>query len=174
MSYYTVDANEDAVVYRLGKYHTTVGPGLHFKLPLLDKVEHAKVGLLHKKEFGYETTDAGVKTQYSPVAQENISLMITNDPSIVEVTWVVQYRIGNAYEYLVNVKNVEKAILDLSEAGMRLQIGDVSFNDILSNRGDLGIESGVKDYMQRFLDLYKSGISIGSVKLQTAKYPEQN
>lgn len=151
MSYYTVDANEEAVIYRLGKYHTTVGPGLHFKLPLFDKVEYAQTGLVHKKEFGYETTSADVQTQYSAINQDNVSVMITNDPSIVEVTWAVQYRIHDAYAYLVNVKNVEKTILDLSEAGMRLEIGDVSFNDILSNRGDLGIESGVRNYMQQIL-----------------------
>ncbi len=35
-AFYTVDANENAVVLRLGKYHTTSGPGLQFKIPLID------------------------------------------------------------------------------------------------------------------------------------------
>ena len=39
LSYYTVDANEKAVILRLGKYHDTVGPGLHFRIPLIDNVE---------------------------------------------------------------------------------------------------------------------------------------
>ena len=34
-SFYTVGANENTVILRLGKYHTTTGPGLHFKLPLI-------------------------------------------------------------------------------------------------------------------------------------------
>ena len=37
-SIYTVDANENAVVLRLGKYNSTTGPGLHLKLPLLSKL----------------------------------------------------------------------------------------------------------------------------------------
>ena len=32
---YTVDANENGVVLRLGKYLETTGPGLHFKIPLI-------------------------------------------------------------------------------------------------------------------------------------------
>ena len=35
LSFYTVDANENAVILRLGKYYTTSGPGLQFKIPLL-------------------------------------------------------------------------------------------------------------------------------------------
>ena len=41
-SVYTVDANENAVILRLGKYNTTTGPGLQFKFPLLDKVYKVK------------------------------------------------------------------------------------------------------------------------------------
>ena len=36
LSFYTVDANENAVILRLGKYYTTNGPGLQLKFPFLD------------------------------------------------------------------------------------------------------------------------------------------
>ena len=32
-SYYTVHADEEAVILRLGSYSQTAGPGFHFKLP---------------------------------------------------------------------------------------------------------------------------------------------
>ena len=37
-SIYTVDANENAVILRLGKYYKTTTPGLQFKLPFIDSV----------------------------------------------------------------------------------------------------------------------------------------
>ena len=37
-SFYTVDANENGVVLRLGKYSHTTPPGLRFKIPLVDQV----------------------------------------------------------------------------------------------------------------------------------------
>ena len=64
-SVYTVDANENAVILRLGKYHKTTMPGLQFKLPLIDSVEKVKVDYQYKKEFGFRTIKPGVKTQYS-------------------------------------------------------------------------------------------------------------
>ena len=33
-SFYTVDANENGVILRMGKYSHTTMPGLHFKIPL--------------------------------------------------------------------------------------------------------------------------------------------
>ena len=56
-SIYTVDANENAVILRLGKYHETTGPGLQFKLPLIDTVEKVKVDYQYKEEFGLELLD---------------------------------------------------------------------------------------------------------------------
>ncbi len=35
--FYTVDAYQQAVVMRFGRFHSTQGPGLHFKVPLVDK-----------------------------------------------------------------------------------------------------------------------------------------
>ncbi|MEO1999886.1 MAG: SPFH domain-containing protein, partial [Planctomycetaceae bacterium] len=37
-TYYTVKANEQAVVLRFGSYHATSPPGLHFKIPLVDSI----------------------------------------------------------------------------------------------------------------------------------------
>ena len=42
-SLYTVDANENGVVLRLGKYYDTTNSGLHFNLPLVDQVKKIKV-----------------------------------------------------------------------------------------------------------------------------------
>ena len=36
--FYQVEANEEAVILRLGKYSDTVGPGLHLKIPFIDRV----------------------------------------------------------------------------------------------------------------------------------------
>ena len=42
-SVYTVNANENGVVLRLGKYSHTTPPGLQFKIPLIDQVYRVKV-----------------------------------------------------------------------------------------------------------------------------------
>ena len=78
-SIYTVDANENAVILRLGKYHSTTNPGLQFKLPLIDSVYKVKVDYQYKKEFGFRTLKPGVKTHYSSRGYEDESWMLTGD-----------------------------------------------------------------------------------------------
>ena len=170
-SIYTVDANENAVVLRLGKYNSTTGPGLHLKLPFIDTVEKVKVDYQYKQEFGFRTLRPGVKTQYSNRGYEGESWMLTGDLKIAEVKWVVQYKIKDAKDYLFNVKNVENTIFDVSEAAVRLMIGDRSFIEVLqAERESVAIEA--RKYMQELLDSYKCGVSIQLVQLQGVVPPE--
>jgi membrane protease subunit HflK len=170
-SVYTVEANENAVVLRFGKYNSTQGPGLHFKIPFLDTVEKVKVDYQYKQEFGFRTLRPGVKTQYSTRGYEGESWMLTGDLKIAEVKWVVQYKIKDAKDYLFNVKNVESTIFDVSEAAVRMMIGDRSFIEVLqSEREAVAIQA--KQYMQDLLDNYKCGVSIQLVQLQGVVPPE--
>jgi membrane protease subunit HflK len=170
-SIYTVDANENAVILRFGAYSSTQGPGLHFKLPFIETVQKVKVDYQYKQEFGFRTLRPGVKTQYSTRGYEKESWMLTGDLKIAEVKWVVQYKIKDAKDYLFNVKSVENTIFDVSEAAVRLMIGDRSFIEVLqSERESIAIES--KKYMQELLDSYNSGVSIQLVQLQGVVPPE--
>ena len=107
LSFYTVDANENAVILRLGKYYTTTGPGLQFKIPFLDQVYKARVDYQYKKEFGFRTVKSDKKSQFRTRGLEDESWMLTGDLKIAEVKWVVQYKIHDARNYLFNVKNIE-------------------------------------------------------------------
>ena len=170
-SIYTVDANENAVILRFGAYSDTTGPGLQFKLPFIETVEKVKVDYQYKQEFGFRTIRPGVKTQYSTRGFEKESWMLTGDLKIAEVKWVVQYKIKDAKDYLFNVKNVENTIFDVSEAAVRLMIGDRSFMEVLqSERVSVALESRI--YMQELLDSYQAGISIQLVQLQGVVPPE--
>ena len=163
--FYQVEANEEAVILRLGKYSDTVGPGLHFKIPFVDRVYKIKVDYQYKEEFGFRTNNPGVRTSYSQRGYENESWMLTGDLKIAEVHWVVQYKISEPEKYLFKVKNVENTIRDVSEATMRLMIGDRSFKEVLQKERT-AIANLSKDHMQDVLDSYETGIQIQMVQLQ--------
>ena len=170
-SVYTVDANENAVVLRLGEYHTTTGPGLQFKLPIIHTVYKVKVDYQYKEEFGFRTLRPGVKSAFSTRGYEEEAWMLTGDLKIADVRWVVQYKIKNASDYLFNVKNVNETIKDVSESAMRLMIGDRSFIEVIQAER-VAIADNAKLYMQEVLDKYKSGVSIQLVQLQGVVPPE--
>ena len=134
-------------------------------------MKKVKVDYQYKQEFGFRTLRPGVKTQYSNRGYEQESWMLTGDLKIAEVKWVVQYKIKDAKDYLFNVKNVENTIFDVSEAAVRLMIGDRSFIEVLqAERESVAIEA--RKYMQELLDSYKCGVSIQLVQLQGVVPPE--
>ena len=151
-SFYTVGANENAVLTRLGKYSSTTMPGLHFKIPIIDRIEKVKVDYQYKLEFGFRTLKPGVKTKYSTRNFADESWMLTGDLKIADVRWVVQYKIKDAAEYLFNVKNVQNTIRDVSEATMRLMIGDRSFNEVIKSERS-AVSDGARLHMQAVQDL---------------------
>ena len=163
--FYQVEANEEAIILRLGKYTDTVGSGLHFKFPFIDKVYKVKVDYQYKQEFGFRTDRAAVRSNYSNRGYENESWMLTGDLKIAEVHWVVQYKINDPKKYLFRVRNVENTIRDVSEATMRLMIGDRSFKEVLQKERT-AIANLSKDHMQDLLDAYDTGIQIQMVQLQ--------
>tara|TARA_B100000029_G_scaffold128997_2_gene122538 strand:- start:407 stop:1366 length:960 start_codon:yes stop_codon:yes gene_type:complete len=170
-SLYTVDANENGVVLRFGKYVDTTLPGLHFKLPIVDSVYKVKVDYQHKEEFGFRTIRSGVKTQYSNRNYERESWMLTGDLKIADVKWVVQYNIKDPVAYLFNIKNITSTVRDVSESVMRTKIGDRSFHEVLQAER-IAINDEAKITMQEMLDRYESGIRIQMVQLQGVVPPE--
>lgn len=165
-SAYKVDANENGVVLRFGKYIGTTTPGLKFKLPLgIDKVYKIQVARQYKEEFGFRTRRSGTRTQYSTKNYQDESWMLTGDLNIAEVEWIVQYNIKDPKNYLFKVKDPRNTIRDVSEAVMSLMVGDRSFTEALqSERENINIMA--KEEMQNILDSYASGISIQLVQLQ--------
>ena len=171
LSFYTVDANENGVILRMGKYSHTTLPGLHFKIPLIDQVELVKVDKQFKREFGFRTLKAGVKTQYAKRNYYKESWMLTGDLNIADVRWIIQFKIKNAADFLFSVRDVENTIRDVSEAALRLIIGDRSFTEVVQT-DRVAIADQAKLYMQQILDNYKSGISIKMVQLQSVLPPQ--
>ena len=95
--FYTVEADEVAVVQRFGRYVRRETPGLHSRLPLgLETVRKVKVQRVLKTEFGFRTEEPGVRTRFSPQGFPEEALMLTGDLNVGDVKWIVQYRNGMA------------------------------------------------------------------------------
>lgn len=174
-TFYTVDADEEGVVMRLGRYlDPPAGPGLHLKLPFgMDTVETVKVKRIETLAFGFRTTGVGTdgRTRYRTVPEE--SLMLTGDQNVVNVEWIVQYRIGNPAKWLFSIKDPVGTLRDVSESTMRLVVGDSSATEVLTERRR-EIASQVKQRLQDTLNTYESGIDVVTVELQDVIPPTKN
>lgn len=169
-SFYTIEPGERGVLLRFGKYSKTASPGLNFKVPLVDEVVKVDVETVRKEEFGFRTSVPGQRTQYQKQGYDNESLMLTSDRNVIDVEWIVQYKIQDPIHYLFKVRDVRQAVRDVSEMGMRRIVGNMDFDYVLSNREMLaGIATRE---LQDALDKYESGTKIVTVQLQDVNPPE--
>jgi modulator of FtsH protease HflK len=168
----TVGPEEEGVVLLLGKYNRTVDPGLNFIVPFgIEKMYKIPVQRQLKHEFGFRTTNPGVRTEYSNRDFIDESSMLSGDLNMADVEWVVQYRIVNSYQYLFRVRNAEKTLRDMSESTMRKIVGDRTVNEVLTV-GRQEIASSVEVLLQKMCDEYENGIRIDQVVLQDVNPPE--
>jgi membrane protease subunit HflK len=171
-SVYTIGVNEVGIIQRFGKYVRTTSPGLNFKLPWgIEKLTKVKVRLVYKEEFGLRTIMPGVRTQYArPAAYLDEALMLTGDLNVAVVPWIVQYRIKDPYKYLFRVRNVNSTLRDLSEAAMRLVVGDRSINEVISKREEIADQA--KQLLQKELDEAETGLNVVTIEMKKTNVPE--
>lgn len=172
-SFYTVEADEIAVVLMFGKYVRSAEPGLHFKLPLgIEEAKNVPVRKVFKEEFGFRTVRPGIRTEYATRDYGEESLLLTGDLNIADVEWVVQYKIKDPIAFLFSVRNPEQALRDLSESVMSRVIGDRTVTEVLTV-GRIEIAAEVEQHLQKLLDLYETGLDVANVTLQDVNPPEK-
>lgn len=168
---YTVKTDEVGMVQRFGAFKEKTPPGIHFKLPDgIDKVTKVPVLFVNTEEFGHRTLKSGVKTQYAR-DYLNESLMLTGDLNVGVVDWIVQYRIDDPYKYLFKVDDVKGTLRDLSEATMRLVVGDRSITEVLSKRDQIAVQA--RELLQKELDQAESGLFIKTIEMKQTTVPER-
>ncbi len=174
-SWFTVQPEETGVVQRFGAVVRTVGPGLHFKLPYgIERVRLIPTARVLKEEFGFRTaaTLPGQRTQYAEKrAFKDESLMLTGDLNVLDVQWIVQYRIEDPIRFLFRVRNTRQTIRDVAEAVMRRVVGNRLGSDVLTV-GRVAVSSEVKDEMQKILTAYETGVRLVTVELQDVTPPD--
>lgn len=171
-SIFIVDQKEEGVVIRFGRFNRLVEPGLNFKLPFgIERKYRVPTQMVLKEEFGFRTIKPGVTTIYEEKDFPNESIMLTGDLNIVDVEWIIQYRINDPVKYLFEVDNPRKTIRDISQSVINLLIGDRAILDVIGAER-ANIESQGQEMMNTLFNRYGIGIRVTTVKLQNIVPPK--
>jgi membrane protease subunit HflK len=171
-SWYTVQPEETAVVQRFGRVQRSAGPGLHFKLPLgIETVRHVPTARVLKEEFGFRSVAAGRQTRSAGGDYSNESLMLTGDLNVIDVQWIVQFRVEDPVRFLFKVREQRETFRDIAEAVMRRVVGNRLGSDVLT-LGRVAIATEVREEMQKILSEYETGIRLVTVELQDVTPPD--
>jgi membrane protease subunit HflK len=172
--FYTVPAESEGVVLRLGRFSHVVASGLHFKLPLgIDEARKVPVKRQLKVEFGFATENAtsdaqtGLATEFAEV-----KAMVTGDLNAAMVEWVIQYRIDRADHYLFNVRNPDETLRDASESVMREVVGDRTVDEVITI-GRQEVEDEALQKLRVLVNSYRMGIKVDQVQLKNVNPPEK-
>jgi len=170
-SFFVVDETEQAVITRFGKYYKTLGAGLQFKLPFgIDKNYNVPVKVVQTEQFGFRTLKSGVTNQYqNGVTKE--STMLTGDLNIVDVEWIIQYRIVDPAAWLFNVEERTQTIRDISQSVINTLVGDRAILSVMGS-ARTEIETIALDTMNENFKTLGLGINVIGVKLQNIVPPE--
>jgi membrane protease subunit HflK len=166
---YIVDQTEEAVITRFGKYLTTKGPGLQFKLPFgIDRNYTVNVKAVQTEQFGFRTLKSGISSTYANQTGE--STMLTGDLNIVDVEWIIQYRIVDPRAWIFNVNERIATIRDVSRSAINMLVGDRAIMDIMGPQRS-AIEAAGAEFMNETFRGYGLGIDVIAVKLQNIDPP---
>lgn len=165
--FYIVQEGQVAVVTQFGKYKSTSQAGFQWRLPYpIQSHEMVNVSQLRTFEVGFR---GGARNKVLPEA-----LMLTTDENIVDMQFVVQYRLraDGAPDYLFMTRDPDDSVRQASETAMREVVGKQSMDFVLYE-GRTTVASQVQALMQQILDRYQTGVQVSTVAIQNVQPPEQ-
>src|SRR5262245_38037136 len=155
---FTVAADEQAVVQRVGKVVARLGPGLHYRMPWpVDRLSLVKTTAVMKTGVGFDLRDGEGQ---SVTGME----LLTGDTNLISVAMVLQYVIGNPADFLFAIETPQVLIGSLAESVLTETVLGLPVDEVLTT-GRLAIQEQVKVKTQAILDRYHSGIQLTSANL---------
>lgn len=164
---FIVQEGQQAVITQFGKFKTTVGAGLNWRLPYpIQRHEVVMVTQIRSADVGRDSIikSTGLRD----------SAMLTEDENIVEIKFAVQYRLNDARAWLFESRDPSETVIQVAESAVREVVGKMKMDAALADERDQ-IAPRVRELMQKILDQYRIGVEVTAVNLQQSgvRPPEQ-
>ena len=167
--FYRVNPQQQGVVLRFGEWVRTTAPGLHYHIPYpIEAVMTPEVTRDNRIEIGFRDV-SGNSSSRRDIADE--SQMITGDENIVDIDFVVFWRISDAPNYLFNIRNPDETVKMAAESVMRAIIGQTPIQEALTSRRE-DIEARTLSSLQKLMSEYRAGIQVRQVQLLAVLPPK--
>ncbi|WP_187981821.1 FtsH protease activity modulator HflK [Borreliella bavariensis] len=165
---FIVGPSEEAIVLRLGKLNRTLDSGIHVKIPLIEEKFIVPVKIVQEIKFGFLMSPNDFRENDN---SDNEGMIITGDLNIINIEWLVQYKIRDPYSFKFKVEDPETTIKDIAKSSMNRLIGDNTIFEII-NDNRVGVTEGVKSSMNEIIDNYNLGIDVVQVQIRNALPPK--
>ena len=160
-STYEIKEQEQAVLITLGQATAVTDPGLHFKIPFIQRVRKVNT-TIQGFSIGYNTSDN--------IVNEDESLMITSDFNFIDVDFYVEYRYSDPVKALYASKNPLEILKNISQSCIRTVIGSYPVDDVLTT-GKNEIQASIKEMILERLEEQDIGIQLVNITIQDSEPP---
>ena len=165
--FYRVQPDEQGVELLFGEYVKTTQPGLNYWFPSpVGEVVRPKVTQTNQVTIGFR----GSGNTLREFPQE--SHILSGDQNIVDIQFVVQWRIREAGEFLFNMRDPEGTVKVAAESALREIVGRNPLQAVMTNQRDL-IAQQARELLQATMDSYKAGVTILDLRIQKADPPKE-
>ncbi|MDR2367663.1 MAG: FtsH protease activity modulator HflK [Deltaproteobacteria bacterium] len=160
--FFTVEPYERGLIQRFGKYSTSVEEGLRYHLPWpIERV--TKVNFTQTRQF-----EVGGSAGANRGLDE--ATMLTNDENIVNIQFVVQYKVDDPVAYAFHIYDPDKTIRDAAISAMREVIGRNTIYGALTDKR-ASIQDDTRETLQAMMQKYGTGLMVNNVELQDVHVP---
>ena len=162
-SVYQIQEQEQAVLTTFGVPKAVTETGLHFKMPLVQKIQKVNT-TIQGFPIGYSVTNNEVV--------ENEGIMITSDYNFIDVDFFVEYRIAEPVRYLYTSKQPEEILKNIAQSCIRTVIASYNVDEVLTT-GKGEIQSKIKEMILKQMDEQDIGIQLVNITIQDSEPPTQ-
>ncbi|MDR3259606.1 MAG: FtsH protease activity modulator HflK [Fusobacteriaceae bacterium] len=160
-SFYQIEEQEQAVLSTFGVAKPITQPGLHFKIPVIQKIQKVDT-TINGFSIGYNEKDNA--------SREEESLMITRDYNFVNVDFYVEYRVSDPVKALYASQKPVLILKNIAQGYIRSVIGSNDIDEVLTT-GKNQIQLAIKDAILKKLDEYDLGLQLINITIQDASPP---
>ena len=160
-SFYNIEEQEQAVLTTFGAASAVTEPGLHFKLPLIQRVQKVNT-TIQGFALGYDQADNE--------SREEDSLMITNDYNFVNVDFFIEYKVADPVKAVYASEDPVLILKNISKSCVRTVIGSYDVDSVLTT-GKNEIQGNIRDMIVAKLEAHDVGLQVVNVTIQDSEPP---
>ena len=160
-STYQIREQEQAVLTTFGVAEAVTEPGLHFKIPFVQRVQKVN------------TTIQGFAIGYvldTDEAVEKESIMITSDFNFINVDFFVEYKVSDPVKAIYATDNPQMILNNIAQSCIRNVIGSYTVDSVLTT-GKNEIQSEIRNMVSQKLEQHDIGITLVNITIQDSEPP---
>ena len=179
---FIVAPGERGIITRFGRItHTNLMPGLHYKWPYpIGRADIESVTYIKRIELGFRrpSGQADNPPGLAEAGAEGLtaeSWMLTGHEDIIDIKWIVQYRVRNTKQdlenYLYDIADPAALVRSAADSAIRVAVGSLGIDTLLTTARE-EVEVSVRESLQEALDHCEVGVHIVHVGLIDVHAPQ--